>query len=75
LVLPRGTVVNLDASTGMAGNVHLPGGQVVGQAIQQQLSMPPSLVGSSESARAPHLRVDAHVGVGVIDVTWGSAPS
>lgn len=75
LVLPRGTVVNLDASTGMAGNVHLPGGQVVGQAIQQQLSMPPSLLGSSESARAPHLRVDAHVGVGVIDVTWGSAPS
>ena len=75
LVLPRGTVVDLDASTGMAGNVHLPGGRVVGQAIQQELSMPPSLAGSSKSARAPHLSIDAHVGVGVIDVTWGSTPS
>ncbi len=75
LVLPRGTIVYLDASTGVAGNVHLPGGVVVGQAIQQELSMPPSLAGSSKSARAPHLSVDAHVGVGVIDVAWGNTPS
>lgn len=74
LVLPRRTVVNLDASSGVAGRVHLPDGEMARQAFQGELGKPASLVsGDRSSPRVPHLTVDAHVGVGVINVSWGSS--
>jgi hypothetical protein len=69
LVLPRDTLVNLDASSGVAGNVHLPSGFDT-QSTETQLSMPPGL--GSGRRPAHELTVNAHVGVGVIDVSWGA---
>jgi phage shock protein PspC (stress-responsive transcriptional regulator) len=65
LVLPRHTIVSLDAKTGVGG-VHLPSGRA-GRVAELQLSNPPNPATGSSG----HLTVDAKVGLGVIDVRWG----
>ncbi|MDA8300011.1 MAG: PspC domain-containing protein [Actinomycetota bacterium] len=69
LVLPRNTLVNLDASSGLP-LTHISRGGLDTRAGHTQLSMPPGL-GLGRSP-AHELTVKAHVGVGVIDVSWGS---
>jgi phage shock protein C len=68
VVLPRRTVVSVDAASGV-GSVHLPR-NVSSQAAQVTISDPSSF--SKDRGSVPQLTVDAHVGVGVVEVRWSS---
>jgi hypothetical protein len=69
IVLPAKTIVYVDATSGV-GSVRLPrGASARGPAVE--VSRPAKLV-QQHSPSTPRLTLDAHVGVGVVKLSWGS---
>jgi hypothetical protein len=67
LEVPTGTIVNIEARAGI-GDVNV-FGQSASELQLTQVSSPGGL--ASKAGKHPHLDIDAHVGFGYLQVTWG----